>query len=132
MTVEIEMPPGLDDNDTVQYPGIGPGGMDLLITFRIHPTPQWERQGPNLITEQIIDVWSLIMGTELQVRDILGSTLSLAIPPRTQPGTMFRLRGRGLSQRSGPAGDLLVRVQATIPKDIPENIIDAIRQTQAQ
>jgi DnaJ-class molecular chaperone len=132
MTVEIEMPPGLDDNDTVQYPGIGPGGMDLLITFRIHPTPQWERQGPNLITEQITDVWSLIMGTELQVRDILGSTLSLAIPPRTQPGTMFRLRGRGLTQRSGPAGDLLVRVQATIPKDIPENVIDAIRQIQAQ
>lgn len=132
MAVEIEIPPGINDGDTVQYPGVGPGGMDLMITFRIHPNPQWEKQGSNLLTEQFTDIWGLIIGTELQIRDILGSTLSLTIPPRTQPGTMFRLRGRGLAQRSGSAGDLLVRVQATIPKDIPQNIIDAIHQAQAQ
>jgi molecular chaperone DnaJ len=132
MTVEIEIPVGINDGDTVQYSGIGPNGMDLLITFRIHPSPQWERHGFNLITEHVINIWDLIVGAEIQLRDILGNTLSLTVPAGTQPGTTFRLRGRGLTQRGGEFGDLLVRVQATIPKDIPKNIIDAIQQSRGQ
>jgi curved DNA-binding protein len=132
MTVEIEIPRGIDDGDTVQYPGIGPGGMDLVITFRIHPNPQWSRRDQHLSTDHAMSIWDLILGTEIQVRDILGSTLSLTIPPGTQPGTTFRLRNRGLASRSGPSGDLFVRVQATIPDNIPESVLDAIRQTRDQ
>ena len=65
MTVEIDIPQGIDDGDTVQYPKIGPGGMDLLITFRIHPNPKWKRQDFNLFTDQPIEVWDLILGTEI-------------------------------------------------------------------
>jgi curved DNA-binding protein len=132
MTVEIEIPLGINDGDSVQYPGIGPGGMDLVITFRIHPNPRWERQGPNLIMDHPIDVWELITGTEITVQDILGVALSLTVPARTQPGTTFRLRERGLAQRSGTTGDLLVRVQARIPDNIPQPILDAINQTRNQ
>ncbi len=131
MTAEIEIPLGINDGDTVQYPGLGPGGMDILITFRIHPNPRWSRQGPNVTTDHNVDVWDMILGTEIQIQDILGSTLSLTIPPKTQPGTIFRLRGRGIMQRSGVAGDLFVRVQATIPEQIPQNILDAISQSRA-
>jgi curved DNA-binding protein len=132
VTVEIEIPLGINDGDTVQYPRTGPMGMDLLITFRIHPNPRFERQGTNLITEQAVSIWDLILGSEIVVRDVLGNTLSLAIPPRTQPGTTFRLRERGLRHRSGTTGDLLVRVQATIPKNIPESLVDAIAQNRNQ
>jgi curved DNA-binding protein len=132
MTVEIEIPRGIDDGDTVQYPNLGPGGIDLVITFRIHPNPQWTRQGLHLTTDYAMSIWDLILGTEIQVRDILGHTLSLTIPPGTQPGTTFRLRSRGIAPRSGSPGDLFVRVQATIPKDIPESVLDAIRQTRDQ
>jgi curved DNA-binding protein len=132
MTVEIEIPPGIDDGASVQYPGIGPSGMDLVITFRIHPSPRWERQGPNLITDHPVDVWDLITGTEIKVQDILGTTFSLTVPARTQPGTTFRLRERGLAQRSGAVGDLLVRIQARIPDNIPQPIIDAINQNRNQ
>jgi len=132
MAVEIEIPLGIDDGDTVQYPGLGPSGMDLVITFRIHPNPRWHRQGSHLTTDHTVTVWDLILGTEIQVQDIMGSTLSLTIPPKTQPGTTFRLRGRGLPQRSGSSGDLFVRVQATIPTDIPQPILDAISQNRAQ
>jgi molecular chaperone DnaJ len=50
--VEIEIPLGIGDGDSVQYPGIGPGGMNLIVTYRIHPNPRWQRQDQNLITEQ--------------------------------------------------------------------------------
>jgi DnaJ-class molecular chaperone len=132
ITVEIEIPLGINDGDTVQYPKTGPYGMDLLITFRIHANPRWERQGVNLITEQAVSVWDLILGSEIMVRDVLGNVLSLTIPPRTQPGTTFRLRDRGLRQRNGATGDLLVRVQGTIPETIPESLVDAIAQTRNQ
>jgi len=126
--IEIDIPAGINDGDTVQYPGIGPGGIDLMITYRIHPNPKWARQGPNLTTDHAVTVWDLIQGAEVVVRDVLGYSLSLTIPPRTQPGTTFRLRGRGLGQRGGTAGDLFVRVQAVIPDHIDPVILDAIAQ----
>jgi curved DNA-binding protein len=132
VTVEIEIPLGIEDGTTVRYPKTGPMGMDLLVVFRIHPNPKWSRNGPNLTAEQKVNVWDLILGAEIQVRDILGNTLSLAMPPRTQPGTTFRLRERGLRQKSGTAGDMFVQVQAHIPDHIPESLIDAIAQNRDQ
>jgi curved DNA-binding protein len=132
VTVEIEIPLGIEDGNNVQYAKTGPMGTDLLITFRIHPNPRWSRQGPNLTTEQTVTVWDLILGAEIAVRDILGNTLSLTVPPRTQPGTMFRLRGRGLNQRAGAPGDLFVQVSARIPDHIPESVIQAIEQARNQ
>jgi curved DNA-binding protein len=131
-TVEIEILPGLEDGATVQYPGIGPNGMDLVVTFRIHNHPRWERSGPNLTTEKSVDIWDLIVGAEIEVGDIMNNTLSLTVPPRTQPGTTFRLKGRGLKQKTGPAGDLFIRIQARIPNHIPESIITAINEIKNQ
>jgi DnaJ-class molecular chaperone len=132
LTVEIEIPLGINDGDTVHYARIGPMGMDLVITFRIHANPKWQRNGLNLTVDYKLSIWDLILGGETVVQDIQGTQLRLTIPPRTQPMTVFRIRGRGLAQRSGPPGDLLVQVQATLPSDIPQNIIDAIAQTRNQ
>lgn len=126
MTIEIDIPAGIEDGNTVQYAKIGPQGMDLLITFRIHPNPKFERQGPNLVMEQAVSVWDLILGAEIVIKDLQNNSLSLSVPPRTQPGTNFRLRGRGLAQRNGQSGDLLVRVQCSIPDHIPEPLLNAI------
>ncbi len=132
MAVEIEIPQGINDGDAVQYSGIGPGGVDLIISYRIHPNPRWARQGLNLTTEQVVTIWDLILGCDLPVRDILGNSLSLTIPPSTQPGTTLRLKGRGLPQRNGPTGDLLVRIQARIPDTISPELTDLIKQNHQQ
>ena len=73
-TVEIEIPQGIHDGDNVQYGGVGPGGIDLIVTYRIHPNPKWHRHGQNLTMEQTVSVWDLILGKELTIRDILGNT----------------------------------------------------------
>jgi DnaJ-class molecular chaperone len=126
--VEIEIPQGIEDGSNVQYPGVGPGGMDLIISFRIHPNPKWSRQGQNLITDQNISVWDLILGCELTIKDILGNSLLLTIAPGTQPGSVLRLRGRGLSMRGAEPGDLLVQVQAQIPKEISPELLALIEK----
>jgi DnaJ-class molecular chaperone len=127
--VEIDIPQGINDGDTVQYPNIGPGGMDLLITYRVHPDPRFTRQGLNLHTDHQVNIWQFITGGVTQVKDVLGNTLELTIPGRTQPGTTVRLRGRGLGARGHESGDLLVRLQARIPDHIDPELLALIEKT---
>lgn len=126
--IEIEIPLGINDGDTVQYPGLAPGGADLIIQYRIHAHPGWQRQGLNLILEQPISVWDCILGNEIEIRDILQNKLTVTVPPRTQPGTMMRLKGRGLASRHGQAGDLFVRVQVSIPEQIDSDLLEIIQR----
>ena len=129
MTVEIEIPLGINDGDNVQYANLGPGGTNLIVNFRIHPHPRWQRQALNLTQDETVLVWDLILGGEMPVRDIQGNTLNMMVPAGTQPGTMLRLKGRGLRDRSGKTGDLFVRIQARLPDNIPQELLDQIAQT---
>jgi molecular chaperone DnaJ len=129
IAVEIEIPFGINDGDNVQYANIGPGGANLVVNYRIHPHPKWQRQGLNLTQYETVSVWDLILGGETAVRDILGNTLSMTIPPHTQPGTQLRLKGRGLRDRQGAVGDLLVRIEARLPDLIPPELLAQIAQT---
>ena len=106
--------------------------MDLVITYRIHQDPKWNRNGLTLHAKENISVWDLILGTELPVRDILGNSLTLTVPPRSQPDTILRLRGRGLTDRAGNTGDMLVKLQVQIPDIIPQELLDHITQIRGQ
>ena len=131
-TVEIDIPLGIEDGQGVQYSGLAPGGGDLIIQFRIHPNHNWQRNGQHLITEQTVSIWDLILGKEIEIVDIRNDRFLMNIPARTQPGTMLRMRGRGMPDRNGSRGDLLIRVNAQIPANIPEEIIQAIEQNTAK
>lgn len=125
-TVEINVPQGINDGDNVQYAGIGPGGADLVVTFRIKPDNIWQRQGLNLVQDQRISIWDLVLGGTLQVSDILNNQLQITIPPGTQPGTLLRARGRGIPA-NGQQGDMFVRVHAVLPTNIAPEIKQAIQ-----
>jgi DnaJ-class molecular chaperone len=128
IAAEIEIPLGVADGDSLIYNGLAPGGGDLVITYRIHPHPQWQRDGANITADRVISIWECITGTEVMIRDIVGNQLSLSVPPRTQPGSTLRLRGRGLKQRNGPQGDFFVRIQAKIPDVIDEELLKMIEK----
>ena len=130
--VDIEIPLGIEDGDTVQYPKLAPGGLDLIVSFRIHPDPRWARNGLNLTTEHTATIWDLILGADVRIRDILGSEIMFTIPPNCQPGTTLRLRGRGLKHRSGQQGDILIRIQGRIPETIDPELLDHIRSKHPQ
>jgi DnaJ-class molecular chaperone len=128
--VEIEIPLGIMDGDNVQYEGIGPGGSDLVVQFKVSPDRKWQRDGLNLTQEVKIDIWNLILGGDLTIDTLTGKTLSTRVPARTQPGTTLRLRAQGLRDRAGQTGDIFVRVQTFLPENIPPEIIDAIQKHQ--
>jgi DnaJ-class molecular chaperone len=127
-TVEIEIPLGLNDNDSIQYSGLAPGGQDLVVTFRIQPDANWSRSALNLATEQTVSIWDLILGGDLVVKSITGESLTVTIPVNTQPGTVLRLRTQGLRDQQGRQGDLHVKLAARIPQPIPPELAAAIQQ----
>jgi len=127
-TIEIDIPLGINDGDSVQYKGLAPGGGDLVIQFRIHPDPSWQRSGLDLITEHHASIWDMILGGDISVKTITGSELTTTMQPHTQPRTVLRLRQQGLKDRNGRQGDILIRVSPVIPQDIAPEIIAAIKQ----
>jgi DnaJ-class molecular chaperone len=127
-TVEIEIPLGLNDGDSIQYAGLAPGGQDLVITFRIQPDRVWQRNALNLSCEQTVSIWDMILGGDLVVTSITGENLTVTIPVNTQPGTVLRLRNQGLRDQQGRRGDLHVRLAARIPQPIKPELVAAIQQ----
>jgi curved DNA-binding protein len=127
-TVQVSVPRGIDDGDNVQYGGVAPGGMDLVVNFRIHPDARWRRDRLNLHTEQRISVWDLILGTDLEVSTIAGSRVVVRVPPNTQPGTTLRLKGHGITNNQNQSGDCFVKLSAELPKTIAPEIVAAIQQ----
>jgi DnaJ-class molecular chaperone len=130
-TVEIAIPRGIDDGDNVQYGGIGPGGSDLVVQFRVNAERNWRREGLNLHTETRVSIWRLIQGGEITVVTLLGNQLTVTVPPMTQPNTVMRLRQHGIQDRNGQQGDLMVRLTAEIPRDIHPEVMAAIQQHHA-
>ena len=136
--ISINIPQGLADGDAIRYPGLAPGGHDLIITFRIRPEPGWTREGLDLACEIDVGLYDLILGNEITVQDIRGRSLLLTIPAGTQPGTQLRMRGQGLPPSTLPGragqrpGDLMVRIRCRLPQTFSEAFLAAVRQERGQ
>ena len=130
--VEINLPVGVNDGDNIKYSKLGPGGTDLIIQFRIRPDVQWQRQGNDLYCEHTVLVWDLMLGGEVNVKNITDEMLTVTVTPGTQPGTILRLRGRGLPSRQGVRGDLLIKIQARIPTEISPSFAQIIQDNRGQ
>lgn len=127
-TVEIDVPLGINDGDSVHYGGVAPGGQDLVVTFRINTDRGWSRSALDLTLDYHTDIWTLIIGSDITVPNILGEKFTVRVPARTQPGALLRLRSQGLRDRRGVQGDMFVRLTARIPEDIPQELVDMIRK----
>lgn len=127
-TVELDIPPGIEDGESVQYAGLAPGGVDLLVSYRITPDVRWTRRGANVITECTVSVWELILGASMPIQGLRGEHLEVIIPPRTEPGTSLRLRGQGLTDRNRQRGDIIVRLNAKLPETVSPELEQLIRK----
>jgi len=132
-TVEIVIPAGIEDGDNVRYGGIGPGGSDIVVLYRIHPNAKWQRQGADVTSDLVVPLWDLILGKSIAFDTITGTTVEITIAPGTQPGTVLRVRGYGMPRKqSTQRGDMMIRVQTRLPDTIPEDVKERIRQLRDQ
>jgi DnaJ-class molecular chaperone len=127
-TVEVRIPPGVTDGSRVRVPGEGGRGSgsapsgDLFLRVKLRPHSGFERKGRDLYTRVRVPVTTAVLGGEVEVPTVGGKALRLRIPPTTQNGQMFRLRGHGLPAVGKPddRGDLYATVDAQLPNTVSD------------
>ena len=134
-TIRLNIPPGVEDGQTLRVPGQGEPGAaggrpgDLYVKVRVKEDRFFKRKGANVYVEVPISFVQAALGTKIRVRTPHGKKVELRVPPGTQPGTTFRLRGMGLRTRNAQ-GDMYVTVKVTIPKQLTERQKQLLREFQ--
>ncbi len=122
--ISLKIPAGIDDGETLRVSGEGEavahGGRngDLYVTIRVKPNHRFTREGFDVTSKVEISFAQASLGDEITI-EVLDGDVELEIPSATQPGQIFRLRGRGITflKRSG-RGDHLVEIVVQIPKKL--------------
>jgi molecular chaperone DnaJ len=124
--LQITVPAGVDNGSKLRLTGQGEPGAgggprgDLIITFRITPHRFFSREGLDIHVTVPINVAQASLGSKIRVRTVDDKHVVLRIPPGTQPGTRFRVKGQGI-EKGGRRGDQYVHVKVTIPDELDEN-----------
>ena len=126
--VEIDIPKGVVHGENIRYAKTAPGGLDLIVSFRIRAHSNWQRHGMDMHTEIDVDFWTLIIGGDIKITDVVGKKYELRVPPRTNPGSVMRLGQWGVFRDQHNPGDIFVKLNAKMPKLIPEEIIETIKK----
>jgi molecular chaperone DnaJ len=132
--VHVALPPGMDTGSQLRIPGEGHAGPfggprgDLIVIARVHADPRYTRKGDNLYCEVHLSLIEAVLGGRIKVRGLDG-TVDLAIPPGTQSGQVFRLRGKGVRRLAGDGrGDLYVTARVEIPRSLDARTQELFRE----
>lgn len=121
--IRVSIPPGVKTGSRVRIAGEGPAGHstpasgDLYLNVTVSPHTVFQREGNDLRCDIPVDLYTAVLGGELRVPTLEGD-VSLRIPPGTQGGQTFRLRGKGMPSSRDPTqrGSLLAKVDVKIPE----------------
>ncbi len=125
-TVEVRIPPGVTNGSRVRVAGEGGRGVgsgasgDLFLRIQLKPHPVFEVKGRDVHTRTRVPIPTVVLGGEVDVVTPEARTLRLKVPPGTQNGQRFRLRGHGLPAVGKPdeRGDLYAQVEVAVPKEL--------------
>jgi DnaJ-class molecular chaperone len=129
--VEVKIPAGLASGQSIRLKGQGwPSAHgkagDALITVHVAPHPLFTPDGADLRLDLPITLYEAALGGKVRVPTLDGA-VELAIPPGTNSGRTFRLKGKGLKSKSG-TGDLLASVRIMLPERSDEEFKELMRQ----
>ena len=122
--IKVRVPAGIYDGQTISMRGQGSGGEnggpagDLLVNVAVIPNPRFQREGNDLYMDRAVSFTQAALGAELEIETIDGK-VKYNLPAGTQPGTVFRLRGKGAPSINGRGrGDQYVTVQVQVPTNL--------------
>lgn len=126
--VEVTLPPGVSDGQTIRLRGLGGQGQgggeagDVLLTVKFVPQERYVVAGSDLKTRVQVDLEDAVLGGRVRVQTPTGA-VEMNVPPMTSSGRTFRLRGRGLPRKDGH-GDLLATVEIRLPPDAEDALVE--------
>ena len=134
VTLEVDIPAGIDDRQVLNVGGQGNSGANggpsgnLHVTVLVRPHPFFERDGYDVWCEVTISFAQAALGDTLEVPTLEGK-VRYDVPAGTQPGTVFKLKGRGIQSLNGRGkGDQLVRLVVDVPKNLTSRQKELLRE----
>ena len=123
MEVNVRIPAGVRSGQRIRVPGKGapssdggdPG--DLLVSISIESHEVFDRDGANLLVDVPVTYPEAVLGADVKVPTLSGTTVTVRLPPGTQSGKVFRVRGKGVKS-SAQTGDLLATVIVHVPTEV--------------
>ena len=133
--VRITIPAGVYDGQQIKLKGHGNPGFnggpngDLYITFNISADKNFERTGDDLRTKIDLDLYTAVLGGDIQVQTLSG-LINLKVKPGTQNGATVRLRGKGFPvyKKDGNFGDLYVTYNVKLPENLSDKEKELFQQ----
>jgi molecular chaperone DnaJ len=133
-TVTVTVPPGVESGQRLRVANKGSEGLrggrngDLYVDLIVQDDPRFLREGTNLLTEVEVTYAQAVIGDAVEFEGLSGS-LEIDIPPGTQPGETFKVKGEGLPRlHGGNRGDLYVRAKLVVPKKVSEGEAALLRE----
>jgi molecular chaperone DnaJ len=119
--IKVRVPAGVEDGSRLKLRGEGEAGLnggptgDLYVVLQVTPHPIFQRDGAQILCEIPVSMVQAALGAEVEIPTLDGVS-KLDVPPGTQTGKLFSIRGKGVKDlRSGKRGDQIVRVVVETP-----------------
>jgi curved DNA-binding protein len=133
--LEVKIPPGVRTGSKVRVAGEGGPGIaggasgDLYLEVKVLPHSVFERDGDDLRCEIPVSLYTAVLGGEVRVPTLSGDVM-LKIPPETQGGRTFRLRGKGMPNLRNPKkhGDLYAKLRIQVPQKLSQREKELFRE----
>ncbi|HEX5538732.1 MAG TPA: molecular chaperone DnaJ [Methylophilaceae bacterium] len=133
-TLSVKIPAGVDEGDRIRLSGEGEAGVnggppgDLYVVVHLKPHDIFQRDGAHLHCEMPVSFTTAALGGEIEI-PTLGGHAKMKIPPETQTGAVFRLRGKGIKPlRGSDHGDLMCHVVVETPVKLTERQKELLRE----
>lgn len=135
-TLQVDIPAGIGDGETLRLAGqgeaapYGGGTGDLYVHIRVGTHRVFRREGSDVLSEEFAPLTVFLLGGDVTIETVDGAG-ELNVPASTRPGTVFKLRGKGIPfLRSRGRGDHLVTLVADVPKKLTKEqrkLIDELK-----
>ncbi len=134
-TLAVTIPPGIEDGMRIRLSGKGEAGVrggppgDLYIIVSIAQHPFFQREGGTVYCRVPISLTSAALGRDVDIPTIEGTRARIAIPPGTQTGRQFRLRGKGMKEvRGSLRGDMIIETVVETPVNLTSRQKELLRE----
>ncbi len=132
--IDVNIPAGIDDGQVVNVRGYGDDGFnggpsgDLKVVIRIKKHPYFQRDGYDVWYDKHVSFVQATLGAELQIPTLDGD-IKYSMPAGTQPGEVFRFKGKGISRLNAMGkGEEFVRIVVDIPKSVTNEQKELLKQ----
>lgn len=133
-TIKVKIPPGAETGSRIKLKGMGGAGIkggppgDLYIELAVKRHPVFKREGHDIYAEVSVTFIDAVLGAKIQVPTLDG-TVTMTLPPGTDSGKRFRLKGKGIPNRkTGIKGDEFAVIKIIVPKTVNAKTKEALHE----